>query len=138
MGAQEIVLDSTVIYLILKMSSTEKIKANINVLGCLLCAGFSLWTITHAEACQVPITEGKEDHEEDKEAVVMENDRQVGTRVNVAQHEERDEDQATPNGCRKYHTVFSWLEKKEYYQLTSFSLIGIYRAPSTTKCFMIN
>lgn len=137
MGAQEAVLDSTVIYLILKMSSTEKIKTNINMLGCLLCAGFLLWTITHAEACQVPVTEGKEDHEEDKEAVVMENDWQVGTRVNVAQHEERDEDQATPNGCRKYHTVFSWLEKKKTISSHVFQF-NCNRAPSTTKCFMIN
>lgn len=67
-----------------------------------------LWTVAHTEACQIPITEGEEDHVEDKEAVMMENDWQVGTRLNVAQHEERDEDQTTPDGHRKYCTVFSW------------------------------
>ena len=66
-----------------------------------LCVSFLLWSETHAEAGQVSITEGEDDHEEDEPAVMMEEDGQVETRLNITQHEERDEDEAAHDGHRK-------------------------------------
>lgn len=42
-----------------------------------------LWSIAHAQAGQVPITKGKEDHENNEETVMMEEDGQVETRLHV-------------------------------------------------------
>lgn len=67
----------------------------------LFCVSFLLWSEAHAQAGQVSVTEGEEDHEEDEPAVMMEEDRQVETRVNVTQHEERDEDETTHDDHRK-------------------------------------
>lgn len=60
-----------------------------------------LWSVAHAEARQVSVTEGEEDHEDDEEAVVVEEDGQEDTRLNVTQHEERNEQQATHDGHRE-------------------------------------
>lgn len=67
-----------------------------------------LWTKAHAEACQVSITEGEKNYEEDEPAVMMEEDGQVETRLNVTQHEKRNEDETTHDGHRKYQTVLLW------------------------------
>lgn len=63
------------------------------------------WTKAHAEAGQVAITEGEEDDEEDEPAIVVEQDGQVMTRMNVTQHEKRDEEETTQDGDGKHHAV---------------------------------
>lgn len=70
---------------------------------------FLLWSIAHAQAGQVPITEGEDNHEDDEETIVVEEDWQVETRLHVTQHEERDEDQAAHDGQGQQHTVLLWL-----------------------------
>lgn len=70
---------------------------------------FLLWAVAHAEARQVSVTKGKEDHEDDEEAIVVEEDWQVKTRLNVTQHEEGNEERSTQDTHRKNQTVFSGL-----------------------------
>lgn len=44
----------------------------------------SLWAETHAQASQVSVREGEEQHEYDEPGVMVEEDREVETRLNVA------------------------------------------------------
>lgn len=60
-----------------------------------------LWSKAHAQAGQVSVTEGEENHEDDEPAIVKKEDRQVKTRLNVTQHEERDEGEAANDEHRK-------------------------------------
>ena len=62
---------------------------------------FLLWTVAHAETGEVSVTEGEDDHEDDEEAVMVEVDGQVESRLNVTEHEERHEDHATRYQHRK-------------------------------------
>lgn len=62
---------------------------------------FLLWAVAHAETGQVAVTEGEDNHEDDEEAIMVEEDGQVETRLDVTQHEEGDEDQATQDKHRK-------------------------------------
>lgn len=55
----------------------------------------------HAETGQVAITEGKQDHEHDEKGIMIKEDGQVNTRLNVTQHEEWDENDTTHNHPRK-------------------------------------
>lgn len=57
----------------------------------------SLWAVAHAQAGQVSVGEGEERHEGDEPAVMGEVDGEIGARMNVAQHEERDEGQSGPD-----------------------------------------
>ena len=81
----------------------------LRVVACLE-VSFLLWAVAHAEACQVSITEGEENHEDDEETVMMEVNGQVESRLNITQHEKGDEDHAAQDGHRKYHAVFARLE----------------------------
>lgn len=72
---------------------------------------FLLWSKTHAQAGQVSITEGKEDHEDDEPAVMVEENWQVETRLNIAQHEEGHKDHTTRNDHRKQETVLTRLKE---------------------------
>lgn len=74
-------------------------------------AAFSLRSVAHAEAGQVAVAEGEEEHEGDEEAVVMEEDGQMEAGLNVAQHEERYENNASQDGRRQHPAVFTWLHK---------------------------
>lgn len=75
--------------------------------------GVLLRSVAHAEARQISITEGEQDHEDDEESVVVEKDGQMKTRLNVTQHEERNEEQPTTDGHRKYQAVFAGLQHKQ-------------------------
>lgn len=88
-------------------------------------AAFLLRSITHAEAGQVAIAEGEEEHEGDEEAIVIEEDGQMGAGLNVAQHEERYEDNASQDGRRQHRAVFTWLHKRH---------LQIRRGPTGQKC----
>ncbi|XP_037830705.1 cyclin-dependent kinase 15 isoform X1 [Kryptolebias marmoratus] len=67
----------------------------------------------HAEACQISVTEGKQDHKDDEKTIMVKKDGQMKSRLNVTQHEERDKDHPTYDGHRKYHAVFTRLEHKQ-------------------------
>lgn len=54
----------------------------------------SLWAEAHAQAGQVSVREGEEQHESDEPGVMVEEDGQVETGQNVAEHEERYEGHA--------------------------------------------
>lgn len=73
---------------------------SVSLVWC-VCASFLLWSKTHAQAGQVSVTEGEEDHEDDEPAVMLEENWQVDTRLNVAQHEEGHKDHTTRNDHRK-------------------------------------
>lgn len=72
----------------------------------------SLGAEAHAEAGQVAVGEGEEDHEEDVPGVVREDHGEVVTRLDVAQHEEGDEDEARRHQHREPDAVFAWLRRK--------------------------
>ena len=67
---------------------------------------------THAEAGQVSVGEGEEDHEDDVPCVVVEQHREVVTRLHVTQHEQRDEDDTQEHQDRKPDTVLSGLKRE--------------------------
>lgn len=64
----------------------------------------------HAEAGQVSVGEGEEDHEEDVPGVVSERHGEVFPRMDVAQHEERDEDDSDATQDRKPDAVLTRLD----------------------------
>lgn len=74
--------------------------------------GHSLGAEAHAETGQVAVGEGEEDHEEDVPGVMGEEDGEVITRLNVAQHEEGDEDEPRRHQDRKPDAIFAWLWRK--------------------------
>lgn len=83
-------------------NKTTNHKINYKNIGvCHFVISFLLWSEAHAEAGQVSVTEGEDDHEEDEPAVMIEEDGQVETRLNITQHEERDEDETAHDGHRK-------------------------------------
>lgn len=72
--------------------------------------GHSLGAEAHAEAGQVTIGEGEEDHEDNVPGVMGEQHGQVLTRLDVAQHEEGDEDDPQPHQDREPDAVFTRLQ----------------------------
>lgn len=75
-------------------------------------AAHSLGAEAHAQAGQVPVGEGEDDHEDDVPGVVGKDDGEGMPRLNVAQHEEGDEDEPRRHQGRKPHAVFTWLQGK--------------------------
>lgn len=75
-------------------------------------AGRSLGAEAHAQAGQVPVGEGEDDHEDDVPGVVGKDDGEEMARLNVAQHEEGDEDEPRRHQDGKPHAVSSWLPGK--------------------------
>lgn len=73
----------------------------------------SLWAETHAQASQVSVGEGEEQHEPDEPGVVVEEDGQVEARLNVAQHEERYEGHAGHDEQGEQQAVFVRLRHRE-------------------------
>lgn len=61
---------------------------------------FSLWAKAHAKTGQISVREGEDGHEADEPAVMVKEDGKVDTRLDVTQHEEGHENQATHNHCR--------------------------------------
>lgn len=72
---------------------------------------YLLGSKAHAEAGQVAIGEGEEDHEDDVPGVVGEQHWQVETWHHVAQHEERHEDDAQHHKDRKPDAVLTRLQR---------------------------
>lgn len=63
----------------------------------------------HAETGQVSIGKGEEDHEDDVPGVVLKGHREVVTRLDITQHEQRDEDNSQTHQDRKPDAVFTRL-----------------------------
>lgn len=72
----------------------------------------SLGAEAHAETGQVAVGKGEEDHEEDVPSVMGKEDGEVITWLNVAQHEEGNEDEPCHHQDRKPDAVFAWLRRK--------------------------
>lgn len=72
-------------------------------------AFFLLGSEAHAEAGQVSVGEGEDDHEDDVQGVVGKPHGEGVTRLDVTQHEERDEDDPQAHHDRKPHAVFTRL-----------------------------
>lgn len=68
----------------------------------------------HAETGQVPIGEGEEDHEDDVPGVVVKWHREVVTRLDITQHEQRDEDDPQTHQDREPDTVFTRLQRDKH------------------------
>lgn len=66
----------------------------------------------HAEAGQVSVGEGEEDHEDNVPRVVGEQHREVVTRLYVTQHEQRDEDDTQEHQDRKPDAVLIGLKRE--------------------------
>lgn len=64
----------------------------------------------HAETGQVSVGEGEEDHEDDVPGIMVKPHREVVTRLNIAQHEERDEDEPHTHKDMKPDAVLTRLE----------------------------
>lgn len=75
------------------------------------CVQYLLGSKAHAEAGQVAVGEGEEDHEDDVPGVVGEQHGQVETWHHVAQHEERHEDDTQRHEDRKPDAVLTWLQR---------------------------
>lgn len=75
------------------------------------CVRYLLGSKAHAEAGQVAVGEGEEDHEDDVPGVVGEQHGQVDPRRHVAQHEERHEDDAQRHEDRKPDAVLTRLQR---------------------------
>lgn len=69
-----------------------------------------LWSKAHAEAGQVSIGEREQDHEEDVPGVMRKHHGEVVPRLDVAQHEERDEDHPHAAQDRKPDAVLPRLD----------------------------
>ena len=67
----------------------------------------------HAEAGQVSIGEGEEDHEDDVPGVMRKQHREVVTRLDVAKHEERNEDDPQAHQDGEPDAVFTWLDTED-------------------------
>lgn len=80
----------------------------------------SLWAETHAQAGQVSVGESEEHHEGDEPAVVDEEDGEFETRLNVAQHEERDEGQTGHDQQGELQAVLLRLGHREEEQASKF------------------
>lgn len=63
----------------------------------------------HAEAGQVSVGEGEEDHEDDVPGIVGEEHRQVAPGLDVTQHEERHKHQPEAYQGRQPHAVLTRL-----------------------------
>lgn len=74
----------------------------------------SLGAEAHAETGQVAVGKGEEDHEEDIPGIMGKKDGEVITWLNIAQHEEGDEDEPRRHQDRKPVAVFAWLQRKKY------------------------
>lgn len=72
----------------------------------------SLGAEAHAETGQVSVGEGEDDHEDDVPGVVAKEHGEVEARLNVAQHEERDEDEPQAHQDGKPQAVFTRLQGK--------------------------
>jgi len=68
----------------------------------------------HAEAGQVSVGEREEDHEDDVPGVMRKQHGEVVARFDVAQHEERDEDDPYTNQGRKPLAVFTRLDTEKH------------------------
>lgn len=66
----------------------------------------------HAEAGQVSVGEGEDDHEDDVPGVVGEQNGEVLTRLDITQHEQRDEDDPQTHQDRKPPAVLTGLERE--------------------------
>ena len=66
----------------------------------------------HAEAGQVSVTEAEQHHEEDVPGVVGEQHGQVGSRLDVAHHEERKEQHPGRHQQGQQPTLSPWLVKQ--------------------------
>lgn len=71
---------------------------------------YSLWAKAHAEAGQVSVTEGKDDHEDDVPGVVSEHHGHVVPGLHVTQDEERHENDACNHQDGQRNAVFPRLE----------------------------
>lgn len=81
-----------------------------------------LWSEAHAETGQVSVGEREESHEDDVPGVVAKQHWEIVTRLNVAQHEERDEDDSEDHQDGQPQTVFTWLQTKEEEKTSGFIL----------------
>lgn len=96
----------------------------------------SLGAEAHAETGQVAVGKGEEDHEEDVPGVMGKEDGEVITRLNVAQHEEGDEDEPRRHQDRKPDAVFAWLWRKT---TTNFKTgARVERSRKTGGCFLLH
>lgn len=66
-----------------------------------------LWSEAHAEAGQVSIAEGEEDHEDDVPGIMTEHHGQEDSGLNVTEHEERNEHQACDDQDGQPDAVFT-------------------------------
>ncbi len=78
----------------------------------MLSAEDSLWSVGHAEARQVSVGEGEQGHDEDEGTVVTEEDGEFRV-LDVAQHEQRDEDQTRQHGNREQIAVLRRLQQQQ-------------------------
>lgn len=86
----------------------------------------------HAEAGQVSVAEGEEDHEEDVPGVVGEQHRQVVPGLDVTQHEERHEDHTETHHDWQDDAVLTGLKgQKRTSQYTSTLYCTSYINPHT-------
>lgn len=85
----------------------------------------SLWAKTHAQAGQVSVGEGKEHHEGDEPAIMEEEDRELETRLYVAQHEERDEGQAEHDQQGEQQVVLLRLGEEEQASKNFFVFVDV-------------
>lgn len=72
----------------------------------------SLWRVGHGEADKVSTRQRKEDHDDGESGVVGEVDGKVGAGLDVAQHEEGDEDHPADDQHREDTGLFMRLERK--------------------------
>lgn len=79
----------------------------------------SLGAEAHAQAGQVPVGEGEDDHEDDVPGVVGKDDGEATARLNVAQHEEGDEDEPGHHQDGEPPAVLAWLPGKKGHRLMS-------------------
>lgn len=78
-----------------------------------MCGLYLLGSKAHAKTGQVSVGEGEDDHEDDVPGIMGKQNREVVTRLDVAQHEERDEDEPHSHQDGKPNAVLTRLERNK-------------------------
>lgn len=70
---------------------------------------YSLWRVRHGQADKVAAGHGEEDHDDGERGVVVEEDGQVSATLNIAEHEQGDEEHPGDHQHREQARLFTRL-----------------------------
>lgn len=73
---------------------------------------YSLWSVGHGQAHKVTTGQGEQRHDEGEHSIVCEENRQVGTVLDVTEHEQGDKHHPADHQHREQRGLFTRLRTK--------------------------